>query len=62
MKRIGLDSYARMATFSGERLFLLGASLIAIGTAGFYSIPGMISEDAEGNLFVNSVYVSDGRK
>ena len=51
-----------MATFSGERLFLLGASLIAIGTAGFYSIPGMISEDAEGNLFVNSVYVSDGRK
>jgi len=47
-----------MAEFAGERLFLLGSSLLAIGTAGFYYLPGMIEADAGGGRLVNSFYVS----
>jgi hypothetical protein len=48
-----------MAEFAGGRLFLLGSSLIAIGTAGFYYLPGMIEADAAGSRLINSIYVSD---
>ena len=47
-----------MAEFAGGRLFLLGSSLLAIGTAGFYYLPGMIEADAVGSRLVNSIYVS----
>jgi len=50
-----------MLAFAGERLFLLGSALLAIGTAGFYNIPGMISADAEGSLLINSIYVRNLR-
>ena len=48
-----------MAEFAGGRLFLLGSSLLAIGTAGFFYLPGMIEADAGGSRLVNSIYVSD---
>jgi len=48
-----------MAEFAGGRLFLLGSCLIAIGTAGFYYLPGMIEADAAGSRLINSIYVSD---
>ena len=48
-----------MAEFAGGRLFLLGSSLLAIGTAGFFYLPGMIEADAGGSRLVNSIYVSN---
>ena len=48
-----------MANFAGDRLVLMGTAMVAIGTAGFYYIPGMIAEDAEGSRLVNSLYVSE---
>ena len=47
-----------MAEFAGGRLFLLGSSLLAIGAAGFYYLPGMIEPDAGGSRLINSFYVS----
>lgn len=38
------------------RVILLGATLLMIGTMGFYSIPGMISDEAEGTPIVNAFY------
>ena len=48
-----------MENFAGDRLVLMGTAMVAIGTAGFYYIPGMIAEDAEGSRLVNSLYVSE---
>ena len=55
----GTTLASNMAEFAGGRLFLLGSSLLAIGTAGFFYLPGMIEADAGGSRLVNSIYVSD---
>ena len=47
-----------MSSFVLSRLVGLGLALITIGAIGFHSIPGMIASDAEGNRFVNAIYVS----
>jgi hypothetical protein len=41
---------------SSQRVLMLGASLLAIGTLGFYYIPGMILEGAAGSHLVNAFY------
>ena len=41
---------------SADRVMLLGAGIIGFGMAGFYSIPGLIKEDAAGFGLVNSFY------
>jgi len=38
------------------RLITLAAVLITIGTGGFYLLPGMIKEGAEGLRLVNAYY------
>ena len=38
------------------RVILLGLSLLLIGTAGFYFIPGMIADGAQGSKLVNAFY------
>ena len=43
---------------SSFRVTLLGAALILFVMAGFYTIPGLIAEDAEGDKFVNAFYCS----
>jgi hypothetical protein len=35
---------------------MLGASLLTIGTLGFYCIPGMILDGAAGSHLVNAFY------
>mmetsp|Transcript_19912 Transcript_19912/g.25647 ORF Transcript_19912/g.25647 Transcript_19912/m.25647 type:complete len:233 (-) Transcript_19912:153-851(-) len=46
--------------FAAERVFLLGAILLLIGTAGFYNIPGMVvlddDEKSKRNHLVDSFY------
>jgi hypothetical protein len=41
---------------SPYRVIALGSGLLAIGTLGFYSIPGMIADSAEGSRVVNAFY------
>jgi hypothetical protein len=41
---------------SPDRVMLLGAGIIGFGMIGFYSIPGLIKDDATGSAFVNSFY------
>ena len=43
---------------SSFRVTLLGAALILFVMAGFYTVPGLIAEDAEGDKFVNAFYCS----
>ena len=43
---------------SPDRVFLLGAALIACGMIGFYFIPGLIVEDAGGSKLNNAFYCS----
>jgi hypothetical protein len=38
------------------RVIFLGATILFLGTIGFYFIPGMIAEDAEGTPIVNAFY------
>ena len=38
------------------RVILLGLSLLLIGTVGFYFIPGMIADGAQGSKLVNAFY------
>mmetsp|Transcript_29207 Transcript_29207/g.42373 ORF Transcript_29207/g.42373 Transcript_29207/m.42373 type:complete len:200 (-) Transcript_29207:415-1014(-) len=47
-----------MVELAGNRLLIIGLSLIAAGTLGFHQIPGMIAEDAGGNHWINAVYCS----
>ena len=46
------------AELSPYRLLAVGSVLLAIGTAGFYSIDGMIVDDAGGHHLINSFYCS----
>mmetsp|Transcript_39479 Transcript_39479/g.58002 ORF Transcript_39479/g.58002 Transcript_39479/m.58002 type:complete len:195 (+) Transcript_39479:168-752(+) len=46
------------APFNANRLIFLGSGLILLGALGFYNIPGMIADDAEGSRLVNSIYCS----
>jgi hypothetical protein len=46
------------ASISTTRVMLLGAALLALGTTMFYSIPGMIAQDAKGSHLVNAFYCS----
>ena len=41
---------------SPVRVAALGAVLLATGATGFYHLPGMIKDDAEGSRIVNSIY------
>jgi hypothetical protein len=41
---------------SPDRVMLLGAGIIGFGMVGFYSIPGLIKEEAAGSRLVNSFY------
>jgi len=43
---------------SPPRVAFLGAMLLAMGASGFYHLPGMIKDDAEGSRIVNSIYCS----
>lgn len=43
---------------SKSRVLLLGGTLMSIGTAAFYFMPGMIDEDATGHPLVNAFYCS----
>jgi hypothetical protein len=43
---------------SPDRVALLGVALIMFGMAGFYSIPGMIIDDAGGSKLNNAFYCS----
>ena len=40
------------------RVVLLGGIILATGALGFYNLPGMIADDAEGSRLVNSIYCS----
>lgn len=40
------------------RVLLLGACLLVAGWAGFFYIPGMMAEDAQGSKAVNAFYCS----
>ena len=40
------------------RVALLGLGLLGIGAFGFYNLPGLIADDAEGSRAVNSIYCS----
>jgi hypothetical protein len=41
---------------SPDRVMSLGAGIIGFGMLGFYSIPGLIKDDATGSRLVNSFY------
>lgn len=41
---------------SEERLLAVAVTLLCIGTTGFYYLPGMLKEDAEGSRLVNAFY------
>jgi hypothetical protein len=41
---------------SSQRVLMLGAILLTIGTLGFYYIPGMILDGAAGSHLVNAFY------
>ena len=43
---------------STERVGLLGAGLVGVGMLGFYTLPGMIADEATGSKFINSFYCS----
>ena len=47
------DSSIRLST---PRVAAIGATILGIGTAGFYYLPGMLSENAKGDRWVNSFY------
>jgi len=47
-----------MGKLSNERVTMLALCIVAIGAAGFYHLPGMIVEDAQGSRLVNSIYCS----
>lgn len=58
MTRTKGEQKKRHNVVSTERVGLLGASLVAVGMAGFYFLPGMISDDATGSKFINAFYCS----
>ena len=41
---------------STDRLVALGVTLLTVGTAGFYYLPGLIKDDAKGSRLVNAFY------
>jgi hypothetical protein len=41
---------------SSQRVVMLGASILTIGTLGFYYMPGMILDGAAGSRLVNAFY------
>jgi hypothetical protein len=41
---------------SPDRVIVLGTGLILLGMAGFYMIPGLIKEDAEGSRAIAAFY------
>jgi hypothetical protein len=41
---------------SAVRLFAMGGLLLAVGTTGFFYLPGMMKEDAKGSRVVNAFY------
>jgi hypothetical protein len=43
-------------TLSPDRVIVLGTGLILLGMAGFYMIPGLIKEDAEGSRIIGAFY------
>jgi hypothetical protein len=46
----------QVTVVSPLRVILLGAMILAIGTAGFHFIPGMIADGAQGTPLVNAFY------
>jgi hypothetical protein len=49
-------SRPELPVLSPDRVVLLGAGIVGFGMIGFYSIPGLIKEDATGFGLVNSFY------
>jgi hypothetical protein len=49
-------SRPELPVLSPDRVVLLGAGIVGFGMIGFYSIPGLIKEDATGSGLVNSFY------
>lgn len=47
-----------MSVVSTSRVALLGLILILVGMVGFYSIPGLINQDASGSKVINAFYCS----
>ena len=45
-----------MDHLSTVRVLLVGVTLLAVGTAGFYYLPGMMDKNDAGNPLVNSFY------
>jgi hypothetical protein len=43
---------------SPDRVFMLGCGLIMLGMIGFYTLPGMIVDDAGGSKSINAFYCS----
>ena len=41
---------------SSLRVLALGVALLVLGTIGFFQIPGMISDEAEGTKWINAFY------
>jgi hypothetical protein len=46
----------KYTSVSTERLVALSLSLIAVGTAAFYYLPGLMKDDAAGSRAVNAFY------
>ena len=47
-----------IGSLSAARAFAVATALVAVGTAGFIFIDGMIVEDAGGSRLVNAFYCS----
>jgi hypothetical protein len=57
VSKVGMSDEAVTVTkIDPIRVFALGSIVLAIGTLGFYHLPGMMSETAEGDRAVNAFY------
>eukprot|EP00804_Cyclotella_cryptica_P020867 CCRYP_011457-RB/>CCRYP_011457-RB protein AED:0.27 eAED:0.27 QI:51/0/0.5/1/0/0.5/2/0/159 len=45
-----------MAGLSSSRLLTVAATLMGVGTVGFYNIDGMMAHDAKGHRWINAFY------
>jgi hypothetical protein len=52
------DGTQQQDDISPVRVLFLGAMLLATGALGFYTLPGMLADDAQGSRMVNSIYCS----
>ena len=51
-----LSTAESASAVSPQRVTILGVSLIVFSALGFYVLPGMIAEDADGSPIVNAIY------